>query len=175
MNVEVITALVNDNGQFEVVKELTDDEGNVAYELHIIPRNAIVNNAALFDVEDPNDAMDLILYSPYVSPADEGEHPMDRVRKIKERLKATGSKSKNSRLDNLRSAGVHERYHPIDGLEPLDVIRAHGRVTTEQIQEAKARLVKKEKANDDARREPSRPEEGRPRSRRAHISLGTPN
>ena len=188
MNVEVINAVVNDKGNLEVVKEITDDEGNVVYELHVIPKNAIVNNAVQMGIENPDEAVDVALFSPYVGEEDESEDednlPVDKVRRAKDRLKSKGPKNKSGRQNNLTMVGVPEKYHPIEGIDPLDVIRAHGAVSYESLHEARER-VKKEKENDGhsgepknrgnrpSRKEPSGPEEGRSGPRRAYISLGT--
>lgn len=173
MNIEIISTVVNSQDAMEVVKEFTDDQGNVTYGLHVIPRNAVINNAAVEGLDDPNDAMDMILYSPHVDVVDDGETIMDRVRKTKERVKPKNPKTQQDRLDKLASAGIPKRYYPIEGMDPIEVIRAHGGVTTENIQEAKDRLNQKEQDNDSQPREQRPTEAGRQRPRRAHISLGT--
>lgn len=177
MIVDVISVIVDDKTKtLEIVKELTDDEGNSVYELHLVPAHAINGIAASFGIENPDDAIDLVLYNPYLdSITDEGETIIDRVRKCKERLSDNNkSQRADNRKTNLTKAGVHERYHPIDGLDPIDVIRSTAGVTTENILAAKDRLTnKKEKSNEPNSAEQRPREEGRSGSRRAYVSLGT--
>lgn len=175
MIVDIISAIVNkQTDTLEIVKELTDDEGNSVYELHLIPIQALNGIAASHGVEDPDDAIDLVLYNPYVGITDDGDTHIDRVRKCKARLTDKNNKAQREakRKNNLATAGVHERYHPIDGMDPIDVIKATAGVTTENIQKVKDRL-KKEKPNEPQPTEQRPREEGRSGSRRAYISLGT--
>ena len=170
MNIDIVTAIENnDTKMIEVVKEITNDEGDVAYELHLIPFRAINNIAASQGIENPDYAMDFVLYKPYVSDVDEGVTAIDRIKKCKERLtnKADRSKREENRKANLISAGVHERYHPLEGMDPIEVIRARGKVTTENILLAKDRLNQKENHRDTQPREQRTSEDRRSEPRRS--------
>lgn len=177
MIVDILAAIENQE-HLEIIKEHTNN-GEVFYELHVVPKSAIINIAAQNNIEDPNDAIDFILYHSIASVDDEGETVMDKIRSAKARVsdKANENSRKEKRLTNLTAAGVHERYHPMEGLDPIEVIRAAANVTVENIQLAKDRFRERNNervsGNPGTSREQRSAEGGRPQPRRAHISLGT--
>lgn len=195
MKVVFVSAVPNTKGALEIVKEITDDLGNVTYGLQILPKQAVVQNAAVEGIDDSSEAIDATLYPPYLANCDVGVTMNDQVQQCKNRITPTiDDKPCEQRQTEMFTAGVPEYYHPIEAMDPIETIRAFGGVTTESILEVRAELTQEEPDGaveqltsgeqlfigeqfpigeqfSIGEQQRSR-KEGRPRPRRAYISLG---
>lgn len=176
MIISIVNALYNEELKvIEVVKEFDNGVDSVMYGLHVMPKGAINSIAAIENVDDPDDAITLALYNPHVHTSDLGSSALDRAKNAKNRTHQDGRSAKALK-DNLILAGIPDRYHPMDGMDPVELIRAYGKVTTENIQQVRNLMKGQENehtTNIGPRTEPSRSEVGRSEPRRAYISLGS--
>lgn len=176
MIIEVVNALRNEETKrLEVVKEVVDDDGNVSYALHIIPITAINEIAAVHDINNPDEAVDLVLFEPHLSEDDDAPTLTERIAKCKDRLSDKSpdkARRKDNRKQNMEKQNLHPRFLPILGTDPINDVKLLGNVTTENITKKRKELQPpKEKENGRPEQRPD--EEGREGPRRKNIFLGT--
>lgn len=172
MILKVISVTHNEQTDLlEVVKEITDDDGNVTYHLHVAPPKAIANLVASCGVVNPSDAVDLFLYDAHISDDDDGEDRLTRAKKCKSRMNAVGLVKRKSSTNSM--ADLPSRYQPLPGEDVYGRIYALANISEETLSTAQEVHKSKGAHNEHRTNQHSTSEGRRQKPRHSHILLGT--
>lgn len=155
---EIVSAVPEPEcNRVRVVKELTEDDGTKSFALHIVPNTYTNYLAAELGIDDPAEALDVTLYAPHLTIADQGADIRERVQQCKQRLTPSApltlvkglveTTSLTSELDipatiaRMQAKGIDSRYWPIAGMQtPQQVLAVEGNVCTSAIIEIREEM-----------------------------------
>lgn len=118
--------------QFEIVKEITNDDDTTFLNLHVVPEATFEWKAAEYGTQSLDDVIDLVIYEPHSDPVNHMELTAEDARskhlsKVLQRKKDLSSGrptvTKGQARTRLQNAGVAQHYVDATDNDPYDVIR----------------------------------------------------
>ncbi len=157
-SIEIISAVYNEESGFiEIAKEIVNDDDSIEYAGQSVHPETIEWWAAVYDTEDIDEVIDLILYEPYVENIDPISMPAEEARlKHKEKVdtfkkdKKKKNGNKSASLSRMTDRGIHQKFVEAGSRDPYESIKQHCHIDREVFEAKKAhteerRLAAKQK------------------------------